>query len=467
MNARLVFAVLVMMTVGATSLYAQGPRWGTPQRDHCTSISLRQHSARLWNISGTWEVACATTPNTVAGQFFSRPTRCVNKGAFGMWGEFDVSDTTCPSWGPFQDDGCVGAGRHQFSAVLHEIPSNMTWASACAARSATVRGQFFSRPTRCVNKGVFGMWGEFDASDTTCSNPDVVQFTQAGINASVGIVLDGETDGPVSLNDASFLETSDGSRTATFNVGPIVRSSATNEVIAFSDFNAPTYLDTPWTIARDTFGVPVDGLIATTMTMWILAGPFPAQNTTVALAVARCGAIWQSERAGLRFSTVTIRDATANPLAGRYLVFPFAAPFDINTLQRDIGFDPGRLNVYWVNTVDGGTGNGTQFDGTPIALMGRNASGGLLAHELGHAFVLEHVGASFDANNVMIQSTNARQFLTEGQIFRMHFHPSSAVNFLYRARPGRPTRVCSASTADGLCLSNSKRLWADGNFPPN
>ena len=461
-------AVVGVLVGGATAGQAQQPTWGTPQREHCIDMGLRQHSARLWNISGSWEVACDTTPATVGGQFFAKPTRCRNMGWFGMWGQFDVSDSTCPRWGVFQDDGCIGVGTRQMSAVLHEVPSTLSAAFACPRTGTTLRGQSFSGPSRCVDTGLFGMWGQFDVSDNSCSNPDVVQFSGAVPSTSVAIVLDGETTGRRAFVDQAFMMQADNSGTATFDVGPIVRSPASNEVIAFSPFTAPTHVETPWSIARDTFGVQLDDRVEVPVTMWILSGPPASQQATAALAVGRCGGIWASERTGLRFGTIVFRDATANALVGSYLAFPFASPATADTLKRDIGFDPSRLNVYWVDTVNGGSGNGVAIDGQPVVLVGRNASGGLLCHELGHAFVLEHVDpTSFDANNVMIPSGNSRQFFTEGQVFRMHFHPSSAINYLYNARPGRIVRVCAASTSDSSCVANNKRLWPDGTLPPN
>ncbi|WP_434390483.1 hypothetical protein [Melittangium boletus] len=73
------------------------------------------------------------------------------------------------SWGKFQKDRCTDSGRRQHSAQLMNVPSNTSWESACQATGATVSGYTFLRPTRCVNKGTAGMWGEFEVVDTTCT----------------------------------------------------------------------------------------------------------------------------------------------------------------------------------------------------------------------------------------------------------------------------------------------------------
>ena len=71
------------------------PYYGSPRKEHCTTLRTRQWSAILHGItSGSWERACAITPNTIEGQYFPRATRCVNTG-LNMWGQFDVNDSSC------------------------------------------------------------------------------------------------------------------------------------------------------------------------------------------------------------------------------------------------------------------------------------------------------------------------------------------------------------------------------------
>ncbi|MGH9361050.1 MAG: hypothetical protein ACRD2T_03980, partial [Thermoanaerobaculia bacterium] len=125
-------------------------------------------------------------------------------------------------------------------------------------------------------------------------------------------------------------------------------------------------------------------------------------------------------------------------------------------------------NIYWVDTVNGGTGTGWSNFGAQIA-MGRNTGDELLSHEIGHAFSLTHTdgNANFDVENVMASASNTRQFVTEGQLFRAHLNPSSGINALYNARPGQITRNCSFGATGPLCPVIQRRLWADGAFPAN
>lgn len=78
---------------------AEALRWGATKDDGCRAQGVRQYSAILWDIQGSWERACAKTSIWIQrwdGQwfFYESPARCRN--AWGhMWGEWDVPDDTC------------------------------------------------------------------------------------------------------------------------------------------------------------------------------------------------------------------------------------------------------------------------------------------------------------------------------------------------------------------------------------
>jgi hypothetical protein len=116
--------------------------------------------------------------------------------------------------------------------------------------------------------------------------------------------------------------------------------------------------------------------------------------------------------------------------------------------------------------VDGGTGRGQACSiGSDFVALGKNTGDELLSHELGHDIALTHVDdltTNFDQT-----ASNTRQFVTEGQAYRGHLDPVSALNFLYNARPGQPTRSCARDTFSDTCPQVQRRLWADGAFPTN
>lgn len=61
------------------------------------SGKLMEYKVKLWDISGSWEDACAKMPFVIKGQYFSQPNYCKNQGGLdGEYGHFYVSDNSCP-----------------------------------------------------------------------------------------------------------------------------------------------------------------------------------------------------------------------------------------------------------------------------------------------------------------------------------------------------------------------------------
>ncbi|HVT17262.1 MAG TPA: hypothetical protein VHQ90_13930 [Thermoanaerobaculia bacterium] len=286
-----------------------------------------------------------------------------------------------------------------------------------------------------------------------------------GGGAEDGILVDGTASGTPHVYDR--YTGPDGSA---ITVGPY--DSGPGEVIAYTQGHAPT-LDTPvtWTAGSDSINFAYDPTFRVKFKIWVVQGPFAAGQTKAINGCIRTSQIWRDERQGTGFSVFDIADATGSPNAASYTAFDCSK---IPSMKTDIGFDAGAVNVYWVNTVDfgsgAGTGNGVWCGGNAVA-MGWNVLDHLFSHEIGHAFSLEHVNSLttfFDTTNVMHNASNDRRFLTEGQTFRAVVNSGSVVNSL-GGRPG-PQRNCanSTSTTDPACPAVQKRIWADGpSWPPN
>ncbi len=283
--------------------------------------------------------------------------------------------------------------------------------------------------------------------------------------AEVGVLVDGH-DGGGEVNDRGFLTSA-----ATLEVSNL-SAGVSNEVIGFTSQRPPRYVATPWTNAgSEVFALDFKPRIQVPVTVWIVKGPFAAQRQHAIEACIRTSAIWAAERVGVDFSTFQVIDATADPQAAAHFAFPNGDVGDSvwKPLRDDIGFTAGRLNIYWVETVNGADTSGWSNFGAQIA-MGANTFDELLSHEIGHALSLTHTDgtAGFDDTNVMWSGSIQRQFLTEGQLFRAHLNPSSIINAIYAARPGEMTRACPFSTtATPQCPAIQRRLWADGTFPAN
>ncbi len=120
-----------------------------------------------------------------------------------------------------------------------------------------------------------------------------------------------------------------------------------------------------------------------------------------------------------------------------------------------------------MDTVDGGTGRGQACSiGSDFVAMGSATGDELLSHELGHDFSLEHVNgdANFDQTNIMHSASNTREFVTEGQTYRAHLDPDSAVNAVFNGRSGRVQRDCAHGAETDTCPRIRRRLWDDGTF---
>lgn len=282
-----------------------------------------------------------------------------------------------------------------------------------------------------------------------------------------GLLIDGTQAGTFHNDDSAT-----GPDGSAITVGPY--DAGPGEAIAYTTGHAPT-LNTPinWTAANNAVAFPFDPKYHVNFRIWVVQGPFADGQTRAVNACIRTSQIWRDERQGIGFSAFQISDATANATAPDYAAFTCAKAADMTT---DIGFDTNAVNVYYVDTVDFGSGaattNGVWCGGAGIVAMGRNTSDHLFSHEIGHAYDLQHVNTIttfFDTTNVMHNASNDRAFLTEGQAFRAVFNPASVINSI-GDRTGA-TRTCggtSTSTTDATCPALQKRIWADGaSWPPN
>jgi hypothetical protein len=291
---------------------------------------------------------------------------------------------------------------------------------------------------------------------------DKVLIRQVVPGMEVGILYDGiDAQGP--FNDRSAIVAASFANEATFILPGMPAPANGNSLTVFSRSRQPEVVPALWTANADTIDRALSNNIRFNVTFWILGGGFSTQQTNAAAAVLAVNNAYASEKAGVRIAFVTFKDETANPNAAALL-----AGGSPNQFQTQIGFTPGEINIYVINTVGGSSNRGANFDGTPMIELGQNVLmfPQLLEHEIGHAFVLWHTDGEpgFNFENVMTSAVSAH-FLTEGQIFRMHFHPSSQLN-AQNHRPGLSTFICGIPATND-CPANNRRLWTDGALPPN
>ncbi len=288
--------------------------------------------------------------------------------------------------------------------------------------------------------------------------PDRVRFHNAG-GAQIGALFDGNNQ--VFQNDFG--------RVLTDSVVQMVFDSSvtSNEITAFTQGRPPVLLNPAmWTDAADTIDVTFPPVIRIPVTVWIVRGPFDFQRDHAVTQSVITAAVWSVERMGVEFESFDIVDATNDPDA--------PSLFNTTTCQQKslaesaIGKVAGRINLYYVSTVDGGTDRGYTCAGGDVIFMAEFSGQELLVHEIGHSFGLGHVDnlTGYDRTNVMHSASNTREYFTEGQVFRAHFNSFTALNQLYGVVPSE-VRTCPESFADVTCLALILRLWPDGRFPAN
>jgi hypothetical protein len=287
---------------------------------------------------------------------------------------------------------------------------------------------------------------------------DLVKLTNTS-GSENGLLVDGQF-ATGATNDHTFTSTSP-------DIGLGHVDTSTGEVIAFTNLRPPAVQAVNWTHDFETINMSFPDAFRIPVKVWIVKGPFATQRTRAINTCITTSGIWNNERMGVDFSPFEIVDATANPNAANYFAFDCSKQAGI---EADIGKTAGRINIYWVDTVDGGTGRGNACAiGSDFVAIGSANGLELLSHELGHDFALQHVDgqATFDQTNIMHSASNTRQFITEGQLVRGHLRSDSALNFVYNLRPASQLRNCGHSQVDNQCPALNKRIWADGAFPAN
>ncbi len=309
------------------------------------------------------------------------------------------------------------------------------------------------------------------AAAAAISGCDTVRVSNAFSNS--GLLVDGGLNNGSVVNDRR--RTRDGDGVVSVNVGRLRSASAPgrNEAVAFGMNRAATRAAAGWSSGRDTVDLRLGDPIPIGVTIWIVQGPFDAQRSHAFTTCLQTLGIWFWERTGFLLNNCDMRDATRDPdITNAILNSVGGDNRNWNDFSTLIGFDAGRINIYWINTVEGATTTGWSDFGGRI-VMGRNTGLELLVHEIGHGFSLFHpvscggATATWDDTNIMAPCSSTREFVTEGQNFRMHFNPDSSVNALYGARPGAPTEDCRNVGETAACPAVERRLWDDGAFLAN
>jgi hypothetical protein len=183
------------------------------------------------------------------------------------------------------------------------------------------------------------------------------------------------------------------------------------------------------------------------LTLWVVDGPWEQTAALARAQIERAREVWG--RAGIDLD-VTLVDATRFPGAERYQ--DVMVETCDNDVARTIGTAEGQLNAYYVWDIYNSTfqvgGQGVYCGGARIEMAaGDTRTEYLLAHEVGHAFSLNHLAPESPGQNVM-HYTAAGPSLTYGQWFRVHYYTYSVIQSMKFTPNIMQSRACHQRMGD-------------------
>ncbi len=254
------------------------------------------------------------------------------------------------------------------------------------------------------------------------------------------------------------------------DVGALESSSSTNDIISITK-NRPVAIkeNAAWTSGDDEESITFSNKINIPITVWIVKGPFTAQRTKAINACIYTTGRFYAERVGIGFSQFEIIDKTGMSNVSNFYHFPGSS--DPQDWKDAVGWKDNRINIYYLETVSGSMTTGRAVNFTNFIVLGQNFGDIAVVHEIGHSLSLRHKNApEFNTDCIMwpfYDTTDPWEFLSEGELFRMHVNTTSALNSEYSARPGKPQRSCVGNVSSNECVDWDRRLWNDGTLLAN
>jgi len=277
---------------------------------------------------------------------------------------------------------------------------------------------------------------------TACTDQVFVQDVEEG--EDFGILLDGNHESGSIATDEVHRST-DSPLEFRLTARPFDSEELVDQIVAFSRDRAVVSRRGKWTGGKDVRTLALPGAIVLPIVVWVVTGPYDDRDP-VSL-VEEANAFFYAERAGviLELARGSIRDVTAKGNGSQYQAIQLSE-FEKGHAENDfralLGWESGKINVYLTDEAPAPDSSSyssettgwtfeTKEEGKTVLVLGKQATGALLAHEVGHALDLHHVDYKlgsvrkfydkFDKTNVMCSFGAARAYVTEGQTFRAHF----------------------------------------------
>lgn len=309
----------------------------------------------------------------------------------------------------------------------------------------------------------------FFLSCNGCEAPDRINFENTSGN-EIGVLLDGR-DSLGTFNDrVIFTQVVPGIDIET----DIIGDQLGGEIAAFTRNRMPS-INYPVTFQEgtDVELVHFENEVFLNFTVWIISvdliNTVSNRMSETLDALLWADQYWQQERLGLRLGAVRFVDVTNSASAATNM--DYGGPLDTDYFDRVstfIGYDPGRINIYLIRQVNGSRTLGfAPVDGDQIVMGMYTGAPDILMHQISHCFSLVHVDnvAGFNSSNVAHAGGSPfsnRKYFSEGQTYRVHASPGSAVNDTYNVRPGAYQYDCPDNVSSPRCPAISQRIWLDG-----
>jgi hypothetical protein len=218
------------------------------------------------------------------------------------------------------------------------------------------------------------------------------------------------------------------------NLGNMSRKGTCRSEVAVFSLKDSFHLEEGVQVWTDEGGdkVPIQlrALAGLKLTMWVLREHFAPTAKIVAADLRRANSIFDTNsRCGIQFDAGgEVHDISGKVTeAMRHIRCP-----GVETLKERGWYRNNTLNIYYIEN------NGLQGKwcaGSSSVLISITADGETLAHELGHAFALEHTDGILPGSNLMATGSN-RNEATEGQCYRANLESNSRIHMV-RTNPVR------------------------------
>ena len=211
------------------------------------------------------------------------------------------------------------------------------------------------------------------------------------------------------------------------------------DVVVFSFGNRPLLERVSWTAGTDTAVLTLLPPVLVDVDVTVNAGTFTEMQARIDADLERMEELWVANAVGLRLGRISWVDGTYGGAAGD--------GWDVSIVGICDELSAGSaVEATVVGTLSGSADMGYGCTSGHVFLSrGWYQYPYLLAHEVGHAFTLQH-----RAFGLMNPSAPA-PYLCTGEVFRAHFDRRSALNTIFQAQPQALRRLCLGGP-DTPCL---------------